>query len=272
VPPKLHALQEDIASALATTSWPDDLSPSLDQVLVSQEAPADVMPCGAAGPLDESRCTWGSPTAPHTAIIVGSSISMTYVAALRAALPPGQWRLTSYGMFGCAWLDPSMVTAPMDDREGCFTRVNDAVAAINRIKPDLVIVSGIDVAGVDTAKSAEAEWGKVTAPSRLVVLPGPPGDADIHSCYTRASSPSDCVSTVTGDFASADRAFADASGGTFVPSTPWFCVSGECPSFVGTAVTKMDNRHMTPAYALRIAPVIREDLLRLGVLPKPAGR
>ena len=71
---------------------------------------------------------------------------------------------------------------------------------------------------------------------------------------------------MTSDFASADRAFAEAEGGTFVPSTPWFCVQGECPSFVGTTVTKLDNRHMTPAYAVRIAPVIRENLEHLGIL------
>jgi hypothetical protein len=191
---------------------------------------------------------------------------MTYVAALRAALPAAQWRLTSYGMFGCDFMDIGMYRGSLGDRAGCTTRLNGAVAAIDRIKPDLVFVSGIY-----TSEAAIAEWRKVTAPSKLVVLPGPPGDTDLHACYTKLSSPSDCVSTVLSDFASGDRDFAQAAGGVFVQSTPWFCYSGECPSFVGTTVTKMDNRHMTPAYAVRIVPVIREDLVRLGVLPKTSG-
>lgn len=272
VPPKLHHLQKQIVTALAATSWPDNLNPSLDEVLSSPEAPPDVAPCGMAGPVDESKCSWGSPTAPHTAILVGSSIAMTYVAALREALPHDQWRVMSYGMFGCAWLDPSMVTNQLSDPEPCFTRVQDAVAAINRIKPDLVFVSGTAVAGIDTVKSSEDEWSKVTAPSKLVVLPGPPGDADLHSCYTKTSSPSDCVGTVDPAVASAgDRVFANHEGGVFVPSWPWFCVQGECPPFVGTTVTKMDGRHMTPAYALKIAPVIREALEQRGILSKKAG-
>ena len=270
VSPKLHALQKEIASSLAATSWPGDLRPSIAEVLSSHEAPADVMPCGAAGQVDESRCSWGSSDATHTAITVGSSISMTYVEALRTALPADHWRVMSYGMFGCPWMDPSIYTGPLDDRAGCIARLRDAVAAINRIKPDLVFVSGIDVSGADSTKSATSEWAKVTAPSTLVVLPGPPGDVDLHACYTKTSSPSDCVATVSSTFASADQAFAMAAGGNFVPSIPWFCYEGRCPSFVGRTVAKLDSRLITPAYARRIAPVILEDLEHLDIVPKAA--
>lgn len=251
-PPQLAALQKQLASALAATNWPK-LDPTMDQVIAGAEAAPDVMWCGTNRVI-ESRCTWGDPHATHTAIIVGSSISMTYVAALRAAIGNrGGWKLISYGMFGCAFTDSAVETAGTPKL--CAGRPNEAVSAINRLRPDVVFVSGLlSVAG------AKSELAKIQTNAKVVFLPGPPGDADVRSCYTKLSQPSDCISVVQSGWARHEQDLAVNLQAVFLDPTPWFCYFSSCPSFAGAIPTKMDGRHMTAEYALRIAPVVRESL------------
>ncbi|MBB5642382.1 peptidoglycan/LPS O-acetylase OafA/YrhL [Cryobacterium roopkundense] len=258
-PPELKSLQAEISTALQATSWPS-LSPTLDVAMVSAQAPSDVMWCGTH-PVDESRCTWGDPQATHTAMTVGNSISMTYVEALRTAIgTDSDWDLISYGMFGCPFMDPADVAS--DSVEGCATRLQDATNAINRVQPDIVFVSGIG-----SSESVKSVLGQIVGPVKLVFLPGPPGDEDIHSCYTGTSVPLDCVSSVSPAWAATERNLAKELNQTYLDSSEWFCQRQLCPSFVGTTVSKMDGRHMTAEYARRIAPVIRESLVQKEIMP-----
>ncbi|MEG9247993.1 acyltransferase family protein [Arthrobacter sp. Soc17.1.1.1] len=261
--PQLEDLQAKMASALAAPEWPQSLLPALDEALVSPQAPADVMPCGE-GVVDESTCTWGDDQAERTAMTIGNSISMTYVEALRSAMGTDSgWKLMSYGMFGCPIADSAAV--PVDWAEGCSERLDATVEAINRIEPDVVFVSG-----VDSAESVKVQLGKVTVPTKFVFLPGPPGDNDLTDCYTRLSSPADCMGELQSDFGQTERNLAADLNGTFVDSSDWFCYQGNCPAYVEGTVMKMDNRHMTPQYANYIGPVIREHLDGLGIL-QPLG-
>lgn len=258
--PELAALKTRMSKALGAQEWPDKVKPSLDQALASPQAPADIAGCGMGVAVDESACTWGDPRATHTALTVGNSISMTYVEALRSALGTGGgWRLISYGMFGCPFMDSARVLPNAVD--GCSQRLESTVEAINRIKPDVVFVSG--VASKDLTK---AQLTKVHAPTKLVFLPGPPGDEDIHACYTNISHPQDCVGEIATAWGSVEKDLAAELKATFVDTSVWFCYQGVCPSFVDSTVVKMDNRHMTPQYAKLIAPVVRESLKDQGIL------
>lgn len=162
--PQLDTLHSKMLAALGAPEWPDKLRPTLEQALTSPQAPADVMPCGA-GVIDESKCTWGDSRAVHTAMTIGNSISMTYVEALRSAIgTDGGWRLMSYGMFGCAITDSAKV--PVEWTNGCSQRLDDTVEAINRVKPDVVFISGID-----TAESVKVQLAKITVDTKLVSSP-----------------------------------------------------------------------------------------------------
>ncbi|MBD1538835.1 acyltransferase family protein [Arthrobacter sp. S13_S34] len=257
--PKLDAVQTEMVTALGAPEWPESLRPALDQALTSPQAPADIEPCGS-GVVDESKCTWGDSQAEHTAMTIGNSISMTYVEALRSALgTDGGWRLMSYGMFGCSITDSANVPATWVD--GCSKRLDETVEAINRIKPDVVFVSG-----VDTPEAVKVQLAKVTVDTKFLFLPGPPGDNDIGTCYTRMSRPADCAGTLQSNFGATERILATDLDATYVDSSSWFCHRGICPSFVEGTVMKSDHRHMTPKYAEYIAPVIREYLVQSGIM------
>lgn len=257
--PQLEALQSQIAAALAATEWPETIRTAMDQALTSPQASPDIAPCGM-GAVDERKCTWGDRQSEHTAMTIGNSISMTYVEALRSAIGTnGGWKLMSYGMFGCPIVDSANV--PAGTMDGCSERLDKTIEAINRVKPDIVFVSG-----VGSTASAKVQLAKITANTKLIFLPGPPGDADVHACYTKISRPADCVGKTQPNFGAAERSLASDLKAAFVDSSNWFCYQGSCPSFVGANVMKMDARHMTPQYATYIAPVVREYLEQSGIV------
>lgn len=260
--PELAKLQEELKSALTSPEWPA-LKPSIEEVMAGSQAPEDIMWCGK-NVVEESRCTWGDPNATKTIVTVGNSISMTYIAALRAAIGTSQgWKLVAYGMFGCPFGDKASLEGLSTVPEGCAERADQAVAAINRIQPNLVVMSGIQ-----KYDSAAAKMKDITAPVRYVFLPGTPVDKDVESCYTKLSTPADCVSRVPSNWGYHEKKLAAdfPLQGVFVDSLPWYCFEGSCPSFAGTVPTKLDPSHITASYAERLGPVIREQFIEQGLL------
>lgn len=257
--PETGALQAELTAALGATEWPA-LSPTFEEVIAGRPAPDDVMPCGLRT-VDEAACTWGDPSATKTIVTIGNSISMTYVAALRAAVGTTDgWNIKSYGMFGCPIASSEGLAKLQTLPAGCTTRAEEAIAAINRINPAVVVVAGVST-------GAETELRKITAVSKLVFLPGPPVDKDIKACYSRVSKPVDCVSKIPQGWGVPEQALAAAFGqGVYVDPQAWFCVKASCPSFAGTVPVRLDKAHMTAAYAERIAPAIRETLDQQEVL------
>lgn len=276
VGPETGKLQAQIKQALAATAWPENLSPTMDEAIASHQAADDVTPCGKTEPVDDAACTWGDPNATKTAMIVGDSISMTYVAALRTALGDSSgWNVKSYGTFGCPFTDVTTENSDAAAVEACPARKAAAVDAINTLKPDVVFIANgygprtpVGASEPMTLDQWSARTEKLVskfkaAAGKVVFLAAPPSEKNITKCYTKLSSPIDCVSSVTpawADKADTEAALAKKIGATFIDSKQWFCVDGQCPSFVGTTPTKLDEVHMTQQYAAKIAPAIMESL------------
>jgi peptidoglycan/LPS O-acetylase OafA/YrhL len=255
-------LQGQIAQALTATAWPT-LSPSMNSVMSGPLGPDDVHACGAADTIDEKSCTFGDPKARHTIVVVGNSVAVVYADLLRKVVGNDNgWNVVSYGQYGCGFRDMKVVPAPADSLKSCDQRPDEAVAAINRLQPDVVVVSG----GTGTVAAAEAELRKITAKSKLVLLPGPPADKDVNDCYSKVSKPADCVSEPEPGWGSSESKIANDLGGVYVDPRRWFCVEDRCPAFVGTTPVKLDRFHLTSAYNALIAPVVRDELETLGVV------
>lgn len=272
LPPQLAKLQTEIAAATRATEWPA-LTPTMDDAIAGSQTPSDVTPCGQLGGLvNQVDCTWGDPKAAKTAIMVGDSTSMAYVSTVRAVLGENKgWRVMSYGTFGCTFFD-----LPGQDEAGsCADRKADAVATINSLKPDIVFVTNhYDERTIDgqaqplpqdqvtSAVGSLVSQFKASA-KKVVFLAPPPTDKNPGSCYNKISSPQDCLGGVTSRWlgsADAEKALARSMGATFVDSMQWFCADGQCPSFVGSTPVKRDRPHATPAYQLKIVPVVEEQL------------
>lgn len=272
LPPQLAQLQKEIAASSRAVEWPD-LTPSMDEAIAGSQTTADVSRCGQLGGLvNQDECTWGDRNATRTAVMVGDSTSLAYVSTIRAVLGENKgWRVVSYGTFGCTFFD-----LPGQDEAGsCADRKADAVSSIKALKPDLVFVTNHYDDRKINGQNQPLSQDQVTSAvgslvsqfkqsvKKIVFLAPPPTDKNPGSCYNKLSTPEDCLGVVTSRWlksAEAERALARSLDAIFLDSTQWFCVDGKCPSFVGDTPVKKDRPHATPAYQLKIAPAVEEQL------------
>lgn len=167
------------------------------------------------------------------------------------------------GTFGCPFHEPNANLAAE-----CKDRIAGTVAAIQQIRPAILFVtnsSGSDDREAmisDLIEKVEASAGKI------VYLMPPPAEKVLEDCYSKISSPADCITRVDSKWskqASWERAQAERRGWIFIASDDWFCVNGSCPAFAGNIVAKKDLHHATPAYQDRIGTVMTERLNELKI-------
>ena len=272
------AQQQQIAKALRATAWPR-LDPSVEAVVKEPGKPEDIWACGRTQGVNGASCTWGSPSAAVRVALAGDSTALAYGAALRdiADKSNGRIQLSIHASAGCQFSDDWIFTADEATRNACPSRKKGSIDAIIAEKPDVLLISDSygekTKVGTERVMTAE-EWTNGVRPlvdkvkgsvKKIVWLAPPPADKNIAECYpSKKSTPGDCVSRVTEEWASmaeAEQSLAKSVGGEWVDSRPWFCdTEGWCPAFVGTVPTKRDAVHMTFAYGQQISPVIAESL------------
>lgn len=278
----LAGIAEELRLATEATSWPGDLSPSLDDAITATSSTNPARACFDIGPTpDVASCTWGDAAAPKHVYLVGDSTALAYAPAFRAIADQsgGAVRVTTIGLYGCRFTADLIQNSGSGVMEECPTRKHDVAERIAAEQPDLVIVSNAFAAGrtadgraFDAAAmmaSTLAETADFDVAGRVVFLAPPPLGADLGTCYSRVSSPQDCavgVDEAWTAFATANEAAAAAAGERFVSSLPFSCVDAVCPAFAGTTPTKYDSVHITPAFAEHIAPAIRQTLAAVGAL------
>jgi len=276
--PALSEWSAEITQALSATSWPD-LDPSLESVIDGTRTGSPHLACGDAEAqgLTPDDCTWASPTATTTVVLVGDSTAMHHLDALipLAESPDGGFTLINRAKFACPFVDIRVQNDVAGILESCRAHNDETLALIDDTRPDVVLVTNSyqtlseDGAGTITPDRWSEGFGAharrvAAAAGSVVILTPPPDDADIASCFRRGGSPVDCISRTSRtwlDRAAADREVLDEVGGTFVDLRVLTCVSDLCPAFVGTVPVKEDRVHLTTAFALAVSPVLG-DLLR----------
>ncbi|MCS5719147.1 acyltransferase [Herbiconiux sp. CPCC 205763] len=274
-------LQAQLAEAAAATSWPGDLSPSLDDVIAAGSSTNPARACFDIGATpDFGSCTWGSGDAPNHLYLVGDSEALSYAPAFKALAEgsDGTWKVTTVGLYGCRFTDVLIQNEGAGVMDACQQRKQDVASHIVSDAPQLVVVSNAYALGKasdgrpitvgDIVASTTTETAKYGASGRLVYLAPPPLGASLGQCYSPATSPQNCnvgIDQAWQDFQSATAAAAAATGDHVVSSLPFSCANGVCPAFAGTLPTKYDSVHLTPAFAEHLAPSIRWELGALGL-------
>ena len=277
VVPDLPAL---VASSVAPGTWPQ-----LDLPLTSISATGApewlVDRCDNVNPGNVGRCRYGDLTAPRTAVVVGDSMATSWLPAVRALLDPREWSVHVLTRNQCPlprlgfWRErpQERFTACDEHKDWAFERVRD-------LQPDLVLASNSTTmldhqSGEPTGAARFPSWRTgmtrtleelVPYAGRVVVLSPPPRAGNLQSCVTRLSRPVDCTRDVPADWRdlrSAERAAAAAAGAEHVDVEALFCADGRCPGVVGSTPVYTDGRHLTAAYARRLAPQLGR-LLALG--------
>ncbi|NRD27442.1 acyltransferase family protein [Frigoribacterium sp. VKM Ac-2836] len=281
--PALDEWSTEVARALSATSWPD-LDPDIESVLDGTSGGSPRLACGDAEAkgLTQDECTWTSPSATTTVMLVGDSTAMHELDALTplAEAPDGGFTLVNRAKFACPFVDIRVQNDVAGIIDSCRAHNDETLALIEGTHPDVVLVTNSyqemseDGSGPVTPDRWAEGFGAYArrvaeATGSVVLLTPPPDDADIASCFRRGGSPVDCISRTSPtwlDRAAADRTVLEAVGGTFVDLRRLTCVDDLCPAFVGDVPVKQDRVHLTMAFAVAVSPVLGELLRARGVL------
>jgi peptidoglycan/LPS O-acetylase OafA/YrhL len=251
--PPVRDLPTEIQAGLQLTSWPKDL----DSDLTDAGAPEWLHDkCLDIGPKNAQRCTYGPATAARSVALIGDSVAVSWLPALRRAPSLRNARIHVLTLRQCANLRD--LVSP-----GCAGHQDWALDQVRRMRPELVVLS----ARYQGSQSA-IEWREGTArmiaevapyTKKVIVLSPPPGTGNLQSCFTRLSKPEDCAAPVSDrwrTYAGAELQAATATHAVFLDSRQWFCVADRCPAVVGDLPVLFDGRHVTAVYAAVIAPMM----------------
>lgn len=270
------ALQQRIIAASSLTVWPD-FSPSIEEQ--AKDVYEDgVNACNARDvPTASAACTFGSPSASHTAVIAGDSIAGKWANDLFHLYTKDDWKLVVLSKYGCPFNASAKV--PNKNNAPVCGKANDgAASAIRQIKPDLLFISNSHVVlGAATVEEwsngFEQQLENASGAKKVVVLTPPPtrGQAvDPLTCITPKSSPADCLTYVPTQWRALFNAewnlLRNRPGGVVVDTRPMFCTQdGRCPVFEGDLLIRRDAYHMADAYMKTTRPAFVELLRGYGV-------
>jgi peptidoglycan/LPS O-acetylase OafA/YrhL len=258
VPAELTA---DIRASLARTDWPDGLDD-----LTGAGAPEWIHDkCLDIGPRNIDRCVYGPQSASKDMALVGDSVAISWLPALRAAADRGGWRIHVLTRRQCP--NPAIAGGVSTAvSESCAEHQQWAAEQVRRLRPDLLVLSN----RYGGAEAADWQAGLSTtldrlapAKARVVVLSPPPETGNLQQCYTRLSEPSQCtkpVSDLWRAFSAAERTAADERGAEFVDTRSWFCASDLCPAVIDGAPVHWDGRHLSAPYSRFLGPYVAQVL------------
>ena len=215
--------------------------------------------------------------------MVGDSVAISWLPAIRAALAPKGWTVVALTSASCpaAAVAITNETTSADLGPRCAAQRLFALQQIARIQPALAIMSSGESSllrltdGRNGAKAA-TEWANGTAQmitsvksygaGRIVVMAPPPAGRSLASCGL--VSPSTCVSPVSTAWLAQTKAERTAIAGSganvrYLDPLRLFCAAATklCPAFVAGTPVRIDTSHLSTAYATRIGPAIKVRLI-----------
>ncbi|MDQ0731136.1 acyltransferase family protein [Arthrobacter sp. B1I2] len=280
------ALAAKVEESARATEWPE-LSPSMDGLGRASLAPEwsndgclGLEQKALANPqANAERCVYGDPKAAKTAMVLGDSVAISYVPAIRAALEPRGYKVLVYTMQQCPAAKVSVLKLDKSPHPECDAFRDWTWTKANELHPDLLFLTSTVSPTLASGAQGSAfldEWAQGygdtfralnSAAKRTVVLDPPPGGQSLSDCATRISRPSDCKTTVSKLYADVHTVASDQvqelgnKSFEVLTTRTWFCTDyGYCPSFMGTTPVYADGTHLTAKYSSSLGPVLAEAL------------
>lgn len=281
----ISSLRKEVTSASAKAHagkpLPTKLMPSLLHLTDDRTEPADE--CWAASKAETSHkiCPEGDTHASTTVVVWGDSHAGQWLKPLSAMAKKHHLKLIPLTKGSCMPADvyERYKGEPYDQ---CETYRKWALQQIKRLKPKLVIISGLlDVPLLDpqTGKSVSDSRGNelFEAGSRrtLQKLHGLTDEVDIISDQSRLpKAAGDCLSSRSADLSTcayapdqvttardaAWKANAEKFGDDFIDMMPWECHDDICPIVIDGTIVYRDAHHLTTTYAERLKPVLAKQI------------
>ena len=277
------AVEALVRAAPSITSAPNRLTPPLSEATVGYPARSACYPI-AYPQTSMTPCLAGDPHGAQSMVLYGDSHSAMWFQTVDHIATEAHWRLWYLGKSACpVELLPMMNPGDFGAVNGRFVQCDEwhrnAIATINRLRPDLVIVSQEVHPAPDGRAYTSQQWrAGLAAFFASVAVPGVRFDV-IGNIPQLPTDPLTCLNAQADDVqaCSAPRSLAaspdrraeaeavDAVGGRYVNVTPWFC-SSVCTAVIGNFQVYLNQQHVMGPYAAFLAGVMA-DALRI-----PTGR
>lgn len=268
-------LRQLVKASTEATEW-GPLDPPLED-LPNAGAPEWIVDeCLDIDASNMARCVYGNPNGNRLATILGDSVAVSYLPAIRNVLG-SEWRIQVLTLDLCPMVDTPtrQFIGSKEPDTRCTDHQRWVHEQLDAARPDLVILaSAINSAnrmvdgGERSSASNAQRWGEafgrelsvlVPKAARTVVIGSPTGTRNLQECVTRSSSPRDCAIDLYpfwGMVRDAERGASNAHGATYVDPLDWLCYANVCPAVIGSTPVNWDGAHLTAAYSRRLAPVL----------------
>jgi peptidoglycan/LPS O-acetylase OafA/YrhL len=272
-------LNQLLSSAPRIQTLPADLTPPLSGVFFDEGLEVSQAGCWPSfGQASEHVCVLGDPHGTHTMVLYGDSHAGMWADALSDIARSSHWRVILLGKGSCPvnmlpYPNPSGWGTPGGEFAVCDQWHRFAIATINRLRPDLLIVTQEDLGTPVGRAYTRQQWQRaLRSVLRSVMSPHTEKVVLGNIPHLHQSGP-ECLSRNTTDvqacsgppnsqvvaYGAAERAAAAAVGGRYIDTTPWFCLR-TCSPIVGRYEVYFDDGHVTRTYAHFLEGVLAEAL------------
>jgi peptidoglycan/LPS O-acetylase OafA/YrhL len=273
----LNKVEQLVASAAKIHSVPSDIDPTLSNPSIGIP-PSECWP--SVGQTSIPACTYGDPFGTRTMVLYGDSHAGMWFKAINDIAIKARWKLVYLGKGWCPaemlpFRNPQGWGTPGGVYTACKQWHQFAINRINRLKPNLVIVTQEDDAGPNSTTYDENQWQQgLTDVFRAIKVPNVRFDVIGNIPILPQAGP-DCLSENSHDVqhciapisealppayaSTAEETAVSAVGGQYIDVIPWFC-SQVCSPVIGTFGVYFDDFHITTPYSQFLEGVLTQAL------------
>jgi peptidoglycan/LPS O-acetylase OafA/YrhL len=219
-------------------------------------------------------CHLGAADGHVVVALVGDSHAAQWFPALDAIAQQRGWRLLPFTKDSCIFLDMRIISLNLErEYSECARWREQVVAALQRAKPDLIVVSSsrwvhpVNPMDADPQRQADATVRLLKGlPGRVAIIADTPLSAqDVPACLSRSDRTIESCGTqrsyaLTAHLAR-DRRVADALAAVLIDPSEWLCGPERCPAVIDWTIAYRDDHHLTATMARRLAPLLEPGLV-----------
>ncbi len=271
-------------------SVPPNLTPPVASAFFDFGLPGTWTGCSATyTETTVPSCTFGDPLGNHTVVLYGDSHAIMWAQAINDIAIRAKWKFVLLAKVACPvgllpYRNPSGDGEAGGEWVACDQWHRSAVDRINRIDPDLLIVTQAAEYGPNGALYPPAAWqrgledalGRVTSKGTTKVVIGdiprlPQSGPDCLARHLRdvqaCSGPNNLSQA---PYNRAELAASGAAGARYVDLAPWFC-SVTCTAIIGHYDVYVNDSHITNTYAHVLEGVLAGALHLPALEPLPSA-
>ena len=251
-----------VAASNSIRTVPSDLVPPLSEAVTQPKTnvgypPVDTGCWPGYSQSTVPACTFGDRAGARTMVLYGDSHAGMWFRALDDIATSAHWRLIVLTKGSCP-ASPlhTHIFFKYGDWATCDQWHRFAISRINRVAPDLLIVSQFTNTNPKGLRYTPAQWRRgmvqllraITAPKTMKVVLGDIPSSAGPDCLARHADNVQMCSTFRGTrtttpYNEAERSAATAEGARYIAVLPWFCAK-KCSGVIGKFAVYFNPYHV----------------------------